>query len=257
MELGHYFNLCLPIGAMLWLTEGRKRLGSKWLMMTIAMFAGLILTFTFGAWLALATTSLLFVMSFGGRRRWKFLVASLLITSLVIGILALGPLGTVIEAKASGTAIGSLAWDAATRLYGWKLALQIWWSHPFIGAGIGNFEYLSADYDFVRGSQSQGSTPHETYLFLMANTGLAGLFSVLAIILGNLRANLRLMKSGIRFRVLPWALAFALSTNLLGSFSDDSPLLGPHASYLLWLFVGLSEVIARLPTDGTPVVATT
>jgi O-antigen ligase len=257
MELGHYFNLCLPIGAMLWLTEGRKRLGSKWLMMTIAMFAGLILTFTFGAWLALATTSLLFVMSFGGRRRWKFLLASLLITSLVIGILALGPLGTVIEAKASGTAIGSLAWDAATRLYGWKLALQVWWSHPFIGAGIGNFEYLSADYDFVRGNQSQGSTPHETYLFLMANTGLAGLFSLLAIILGNLRANLRLMKSGIRFRVLPWALAFALSTNLLGSFSDDSPLLDPHASYLLWLFVGLSEVIARLPTNGTPVVATT
>ncbi|HEV2697004.1 MAG TPA: hypothetical protein VGU90_03360, partial [Terriglobales bacterium] len=25
MELGHYFNLCIPIGVLLWVTEGRKR----------------------------------------------------------------------------------------------------------------------------------------------------------------------------------------------------------------------------------------
>ena len=49
MELGHYFNLCLPVGVMLWLTEGRRRVGSKWLLMTFAMLAGLVLTFTFGA----------------------------------------------------------------------------------------------------------------------------------------------------------------------------------------------------------------
>jgi O-antigen ligase len=253
MELGHYFNLCLPIGVMLWLTEGRKRLGSKWLAITLAMFVGLILTFTFGAWLALTATSLLFVFSFGGKRRWKFLLVSLLMLLLVVGALALGPLRPVIEAKAGGTAIGSLAWDAAARLYGWKLALQVWWTHPFIGAGIGNFEYVSADYDPVRGASSQGTTPHQTYLLLMANTGIVGLFAILVIILGSLRSNLQLMKSGSYMRSLPWALAFALSTNLLGWFSDDSPLVGPHASYLLWLFVGLSEVIARLAGDETSV----
>ncbi len=252
MELGHYFNLCLPIGAMLWLTEGRKRLSSKWFLMTLAMFAGLILTFTFGAWLALAVTSLLFAMVFGGKRRWKIFVVSALTLSVLAAVLAFGPLRPVIEAKASGTAIGSLAWDAATRLYGWKLALQTWWAHPVIGAGMGNFEYFSADYDFVRGPQSQGGTPHQTYLFVMANLGLAGLFAILAIILGNLRTNLRLMKKGFQ-GLLPWALAFALSVDLVGWFSDDSPLVGPHASYLLWLFVGLSEAMANLYLLKSPV----
>jgi len=253
MELGHYFNMCLPIGAMLWLTEGRKRLGSKWFAITLAMFTGLILTFTFGAWLALAATFLLFAMAFGGRRRWKIFLVSVLILCLMTVFLAFGPLRPVMEAKASGTAIGSLAWDAATRLYGWKLALETWRSHPLIGVGIGNFEFFSVDFDFVRGRQSQGGTPHETYLFLMANTGLAGLITVLAVMVGSLRSNLRLMRSDLRARLLPWALAFALSTNLIGWFSDDSPLFGPHTSYLLWLFVGLSEVVARIAAKESPV----
>jgi O-antigen ligase len=245
MELGHYFNLCLPIGAMLWLTEGRKRLGSKWLMMTIAMFAGLILTFTFGAWLALATTSLLFVMSFGGRRRWKILFVSLLVGLVIAAVLALGPLRPVIQAKASGTGIGSLAWDAATRLYGWKLALQTWWAHPLIGAGTGNFESLSADYDFASGAQSQGTSPHQTYFFLLANYGLIGTFSVVAIILGTIRRDLWLARQSQAVMLVALALAFALSVNMISWFSDDSGFFGPHAGYLLWLFIGLSEITGR------------
>ena len=52
MEMGHYFNLCLPLAVALWLSEGRARLYSKWLMIAVTIFAGLLLTFTFAAgWL--------------------------------------------------------------------------------------------------------------------------------------------------------------------------------------------------------------
>ena len=251
MELGHYFNLCIPVGILLWVTEGRRRLSSKWLLMTLCMLLGLVLTFTFGAWLALAATSFLFVIAFGGRHRAKSIVISLLVLCLVIGLLAIGPLRPVIEAKASGTAIGSLAWDAGTRLYGWKLALQLWWQHPFIGAGIGNFEFFSSDFDFVRGSQSQGSTPHQTYLYLLANTGIVGLIAVLAVFIGTIRTNLKLMRSTGAIKIIAWAFAFAFSVNLIGWFSDDSVLLGPHAGYLLWLLVGMAEAFARMVESGT------
>jgi hypothetical protein len=30
---------------------------------------------------------------------------------------------------------------------------------------------------------------------------------------------------------------------MMGWFSDDSTYLGPHTSYVLWLMVGLSEVL--------------
>jgi len=251
MELGHYFNLCIPIGLMLWLTEGRKRLGSKWLVITISIFIGLILTFTFGAWLALAATTFLFAVGFGGRQRWRRLVVSSLIFCILAAILAVGPLRSTIEAKASGNAIGSLAWDAGTRLYGWKLALQLWWMHPLIGAGIGGYEHFSSDYDFVLGAQSQGSTPHNTYLYLLADLGLVGLISVLAITVGAFRSNIRLMRSSSEMRLFAWALAFAICTNLIGWFSDDSGQVGPHASYFFWLLIGLSEVLSRLISSNS------
>lgn len=246
MELGHYFNLCLPIGFVLWLTEGRKRHGSKWLLMTLSMLVGLVLTFTFGAWLALAATCGLAVVIFGGARRGRLLLLGVAVMALVAAALALGPLRPFIEAKASGNAIGSLAWDLGTRLIGWKIALQLWWAHPLIGAGIGNYEFFSADYDFVLGAQSQGSSPHQTYLYLLANYGLIGTFAVLYILVATIRSNIQVARRDPAVKLISFAIAFALAVNLMGWFSDDSGYLGPHASYLLWLLVGLSEAIHNL-----------
>ena len=246
MELGHYFNLCLPVGIALWLTEGRKRLRSKWLWMSISMFAGLVLTFTFGAWLALVATAGLAILLFGGKKKLKVLFWSTVAFVAFASWLALGPLHEVIENKVVGTAIGSLAWDAATRLYGWKLALQVWWSHPLIGAGIGNFEFVSADYDFVLGAQSQGSSPHETFLYLLANYGLVGTIAVVAVMVGAIKSGIRTMRDDPSLAYIGAALAFAVTVNLIGWFSDDSTYLGPHTSYLLWLAIGLTEVIRNL-----------
>jgi O-antigen ligase/polysaccharide polymerase Wzy-like membrane protein len=250
MELGHYFNLGLPIGVMLWITEGRRRLASKWLWITIAMLAGLVLTFTFGAWLALGATCALAIFRFGGQRKWTIVLWATVAFSAIAAFLGLGPLSSVIVAKASGTAIGSLAWDAATRLYGWKLALQAWWSHPLIGLGIGNFEYLSASYDFVLGANSQGSSPHETYLYLLANFGLVGTAAFLVILVRTIRENLRVMRSALVWAPVAAALAFALANNMIGWFADDSGFFGPHASYVVWLLVGLSEAISLLSTPA-------
>jgi len=33
---------------------------------------------------------------------------------------------------------------------------------------------------------------------------------------------------------------------MVGSFTDDTTLFGPHCSSLIWLVVGLTEVVARL-----------
>lgn len=246
MELGHYFNLCLPMTVMLWITEGKKRLTSKWLVMALSMLAGLVLTFTFGAWAGLVCTSVLFAFLLGRGRRGKMLVGGLLLLSLLAAFMAYGPLRPIVEAKASGDAVGGFAWDAATRLYAWKVAVQTWWAHPWIGAGIGNFAFLSADYDFVRGANSQGSSPHETYLYLLADFGLVGTAAILVIMFSTLRSNFRIFRSGSRTAIIALALAFALTSNLIGWLSDDSGFIGPHAGYLLWLFVGLSEVTARL-----------
>jgi putative inorganic carbon (HCO3(-)) transporter len=246
MELGHYFNLCIPISVVLWLTEGRKQLASKWFLITCCLLLGLILTFTFGSWLALAGACGFSVLFFGGRKKARLLIYSTLALIAITLVLAYSPLEKVIEDKVSGNAIGSLAWDAATRLYGWKLALQAWWSHPLLGVGIGNFEFFSADYDFVLGAQSLGSSPHETFLYLLANYGLIGTAAVVFIIASSIRSGIQVARTHSRYALIAGALSFAIAANLIGWLSDDSTYLGPHTSYLLWLFVGLVEAVRNL-----------
>jgi O-antigen ligase len=246
LELGHYFNLCLPIGLVLWLTEGRKCLRSRWLWMTVAMLAGLVLTFTFGAWLALVTTTAFFILLSEKEQRWKMVLAGTLMLALVAAVLALGPLHPFLEQKIGGTGMGSLAWDVIFRLDAWLFALNIWWSHPLLGVGIGSFQILQFEHDFIHSDWAPtGSSPHQTYLYVLVQLGVVGFVSVLTVMLGSIKNNL-ILRTNRELGLIGLALAFALATNMFGWFSDDAAFFGPHASYLVWLFIGISEAMRNL-----------
>lgn len=246
MEIGHYFNLCIPMSVVLWITEGQKRISSRWLWITLTMLIGLLLTFTFGAWLALAATVSLFVLLFDRKQRWRLVLAGALILVLAATLLTFGPLRSFMEDKALGNGVGSLAWDVFFRLDAWFFAWDTWRSHPLLGVGIGNFELLQFEHDFIHAAWApSGASPHQTYLYLLVQSGVLGLGSVLIVMLSSIRANLRL-STDANWGPITLALAFALTTNILGWFSDDSGFFGPHAGYLVWLLVGLSEAIRNL-----------
>src|SRR5260370_35776988 len=97
MELGGYFNLCLPVGVVLWLTEGRKRIGSRWLLKTVAMLGGLLLTFTFGAWLSLVEKTGLFALFMDKKRRLKTIAGGALSFLLLVNSLEARPLRPLIQ----------------------------------------------------------------------------------------------------------------------------------------------------------------
>jgi putative inorganic carbon (HCO3(-)) transporter len=249
MELADYFNLCLPVGVVLWLTEGRKRIGSRWLLMTVAMLSGLLLTFTFGAWLSLVATAGLFALLLNKRGRWKIILAGALALTLFAVAFTVGPLRPLIEDR-----VGQMAFDVVTRLDGWGLAWNAFKSHPVLGIGYGNFPSLTLGtlewitQDWV----PSGSSPHNFYFYLLSELGLVGLVSMVLIFGSTVRANLQLRNT----RALGYiglALAFALMTAFIDGFSDDSALYGAHAGYLLWLFIGMSEAVCNLsvPIFGT------
>ena len=104
-----------------------------------------------------------------------------------------------------------------------------------------------------------GSTPHNTYLYLLAESGIVGLVGMLAIMLGTMRKSLSLRRHP-EYGVIALGLAFGLTCNLIGWFGDDSTFTGPHTSYLLWLIVGLSEAVrnlARCRSDANTMLAAT
>jgi O-antigen ligase len=250
LELGHYFNLCVPIGIALWMTEGRKRLSSKWLWMSLAMLVGLLLTFTFGAWLALPATWGVFFLLFDKKLRWKMTLAAVLVLLVLASLLLYAPVRTSLTEKALGNGVGGLAWDVVTRLDSWKFAITTWWSHPLIGVGYGNYQILEFAHEYVHSEWGPGgSSPHETYLFLLASLGVVGTVSILVVTLGTIRSNLRL-RTDPQLGLIALALAFALTANMLGWLSDDASFLGAHANYLFWLLIGLSEAIRNFTKTG-------
>src|SRR6185437_9130302 len=97
MELGHYFNLAVPIGVLLWLAQIPRR--SKWLLATGAILAGLLLTFTFGAWLALIATAFFFALMIQRKGRWKTILASTLIVSSLVSVVMFTSLKSPVEDK--------------------------------------------------------------------------------------------------------------------------------------------------------------
>jgi O-antigen ligase len=250
LELGHYFNLCVPIGIALWLTEGRRHLSSKWLWMTLAMLVGLLLTFTFGAWFALPATWGVFFLLFDKKHRWKMTLAAALVLLVLASLLLYSPVRTTLTEKVLGNGVGGLAWDAVTRLDSWKFAITTWMSHPLVGVGYGNYQVLEYAHEYVHSEWgSGGSSPHETYLFLLASLGVVGMVSILVVALGTVRSNLR-FRTHPELGLIALALAFALTANMVGWFSDDTSFLGAHANYLFWLLIGLSEAIRNFKMTG-------
>lgn len=256
MEIAHYFNLCIPIGVYLWLKEDSGKLGSKWLWISVLVLVGLILTFTFGGWLTLAATGAMFVFSSGRKARQRILLAGSFVTSVILAVGFVGPFRSFMAEKITGTGMNSLAWDAATRFEMWSFAIRTWWSHPLFGVGIGNFEFLySNEASLISKWAPAGSSPHQTYLYLLAMFGLVGTFCILRVLIGSIFAGLALRRDR-RFAILGPCLAFALTTTIVSGFSDDSGFFGPHAGYLVWLLVAITEAVQRLAqADQAPCLA--
>jgi O-antigen ligase len=246
MELGHFLNLCLPLTAVLSVLGGFKKINFKWIVCASAVAVALLLTFTFGAWLALLATLSVYVALF--EKKWRGRVLKAVLSSiLILGlVVAFTPLHVYIESKLFGTAAGSLAWDVFTRVDAWLFALRTWWSHPLIGVGVGNYEILEYAHEFIHSQWGpSGSTPHETYLYLLAELGIVGFVPVVVILLRTIRWDISLRRDS-RFGLIALGIAFALTANMIGWFGDDSTFFGPHTSYLVWLLVGISESIHNI-----------
>ncbi len=78
----------------------------------------------------------------------------------------------------------------------WRVALDVFHNHPFAGVGAGNFEAVESHFVLRPGSISRieylTDVPHlvhNTYLQLLAETGIVGLIGFLVVVAGSLRAS--------------------------------------------------------------------
>jgi O-antigen ligase len=140
-----------------------------------------------------------------------------------------------------------------TRLSLWTEALALFRSSPLLGRGLGSFNTLS---EIVQGSMAalSGAWVHNTYLQLLAETGILGLGSYLwaqAVLGIRIVRSVRSVKTRCLQPAVLGALSMFVASSLMGL--TDNILTSPVVQWYVWAAAGLAVVALRLnqemPTD--------
>ena len=174
-SLAGYLNLVIPLAiacAVLGKDRTLKYLG---LVCACTAMVAMVLTQSRGGLLALAGILAIAV--------W-FLVPRMVtrIKLLVGGIIAwvfLFPLMLNQLARLQGVLEDP---EATSRIYLWAAAASLFFDHPFLGVGYGNYRFLYTDFSFLPGAVPGRLDAHNIYLQLLAETGVTGFLSFLTIL---------------------------------------------------------------------------
>ena len=182
----------------------------------------------------------------------------------VAAILAYAPdqyferMRTISHYEADGSAMG--------RITAWKAAIQMCIDHPLWGVGAGMFP-VSFGTIYRPAEHIPWLTAHSMYFLLLGELGIPGVLVLLGLILGNLRANRRVMRArdavaedkrlGL-FPQGPNRMLYLLSASMVG-FAVCGAFLSvayyPHLFVLTALMVSARAVAARdLPLQGVSAV---
>jgi hypothetical protein len=246
MEAGDYIAYCIPLAAALVVTT--KRFGERmlWRVTVVFLLIALLLTFTFGSWIGFGAALLYFAWIFRKKLRLKIIAAGVVIfatSAITFALTNQAYLSDKIE---------QVAWDYATRLAFWLVAWKEFLDHPIHGGGLGSFGPLVAEQHFswLGAIWADTTSPHNIYLYILSQFGIAGFLAIFGVFVYALWLMIRIGRGQFGqadgdLRGIAFALGFAIIVLLISGSADDSTLFGPHTSYLIWLLIGLTDVVAR------------
>lgn len=198
--LSNYLALIFPIIFSFFLLENNRRYKIILFLSLLVLYTTLIIGQSRGIWISIITTLLfaLFLISryrlwevFRFNKRWLIVLLTIFLVITVIYSTE-NPINksrlTAIERAASTFDKDDPSIN--TRFLIWRTALEIIKDKPILGLGIGTFSYHYLDYqaaflvnhpEYIK-YNGKAAEAHNEYLHLAAETGITGLFSLLAII---------------------------------------------------------------------------
>jgi len=216
-----------------------RRLALAW---AICLGVALILTFSRGAYLALAVFAVLTLITVRPGLRRPLLAIAVVAAAFVVVTIVVASNTPLMESRFSYVALN---YTLQTRSIIYVATWQMLTAHPILGLGLGGYLYVLHGFPEIY--------PHDVYLAFWAELGLLGLVAF-AIILGGLLWRGR--------RALPQAAGFerALLWGALGSFVlwgvhgiFDTPYWKNDMSVEFWLVAAIEvAAIRRLVSNPGP-----
>lgn len=179
----------------------------KRLVVVLAFTAGILLSFSRSAWLAVLALIIVILTVQNLKINWKQLVLGL---SLLLFVLVVFSLDRVIWARAVDFSMQS--WDE--RLIFSEIARGMIFQHPWLGIGAGNFVLKMSDFYSGVLSPWLYQPVHNFFLMVVSELGLIGLVLWLSILGGMLKqifdSTRRIVKSARFYWKAYWALLLAM-----------------------------------------------
>jgi O-antigen ligase len=181
------------------------------------------------------------------RRRLAALAATMVFACVILLAVQPSALSRITDISGGTSGRGDL----------WRVAWQVFEGHPLIGVGTGNFEVVEAHSHYVLrpGSinriQYLAETPevaHNTYLQLLAETGVPGLIAFLVVIGGVIRSY---MLACARFAALGRSdLVDLTRTALMGTIGFLTAIffITDGWAYELWIMMALGPALLGIAT---------
>jgi O-antigen ligase len=175
---GGFFGIVLPVAVGLWLTEEERphhALGAGAL-----VFAGLVLSFSQGAWGA-GFAGALVIGAFYLRDRWSWAPMAAIVCVLLLMIALTGR----VALEMMRTDVDSASTEQLRALW-WQGALNMAKDNPLVGRGPNAYAVEAPQYRSAADAQVMGfdtaNDPHSVPLFFLTSAGILGLIGFLVLV---------------------------------------------------------------------------
>jgi probable O-glycosylation ligase (exosortase A-associated) len=191
-------SLCImvPLTVQLAMSAGGVfKKGLAWFAVLMLLFA-IVASQSRGATIGLAAV-LGFIWLFSPRKGLSLL--GVLLAGVVVVLYAppqyFSRLGTIVNYQSEGS--------ASARIVAWKAATRMALDNPILGVGAGQFpSEFSGKYHPKDEPSGHWMTAHSSYFLIFGELGFPGLILVLILVVGNVRANLK-VRAAIQARAGP------------------------------------------------------
>jgi len=233
-DLGRLYAVAYALVLFTWSEAASRRLRLALLVAMALTALALILTFSRGAFVALAVVNGLYVL-------WRFSAKTLLVVGLAVVAALLFAPGAIFERLASGQGAGLDAVSAG-RLNGlWLPLLPEVLRHPVFGNGIGSILWSDAMRSGAGHMVLAVTHPHNAYLQAALDMGIAGLVLLCAYfahVWKGLRTLAKDSSVAPALRGFYLGAAAGLAGILVANFTDSSLTPRPEQAFL-WLAIGM------------------
>jgi len=232
-DLGRLYAVAYALVLFTWSDAASRRLRLALLVALALTAVALILTFSRGAFVALAVVNGLYVL-------WRFSAKTVLVAGLAVVAALLFAPGAIFERLASGQGAGLDAISAG-RLNGlWLPLLPEVLRHPVFGNGIGSILWSDAMRSGAGHMVLAVTHPHNAYLQAALDMGISGLVLLCAYfahVWKGLRTLAKDPAVAPALRGFYQGAAAGLAAILVANFTDSSLTPRPEQAFL-WLAIG-------------------